>query len=88
MLVAGGYPGDYDKGDIITNIEKTSMVEVFHAGTQLKNKDIVTNGGRVMSITAFGNSIEDALKKSNAAAQTIEWKGKYFRRDIGLDLLN
>lgn len=88
MLVAGGYPGDYDKGDVITNIDQTKMVEVFHAGTQIKNNTVVTNGGRVMSITAFGNSIEEALKKSNEAAQTIEWKGKYFRRDIGLDLLN
>jgi phosphoribosylamine--glycine ligase len=88
MLVAGGYPGDYDKGDVITNIDQTKMVEVFHAGTQIKNNTVVTNGGRVMSITAFGNSIEEALKKSNEAAQTIEWRGKYFRRDIGLDLLN
>ncbi|MCU0416235.1 MAG: phosphoribosylamine--glycine ligase [Cytophagaceae bacterium] len=87
MLVAGGYPDSYAKGDIITNVEQTQDVLVFHAGTSLHNDTLVTNGGRVMAVTAMGNSIPEALKKSNAAASIIQWKDKYYRKDIGLDLL-
>jgi phosphoribosylamine--glycine ligase len=87
MLVAGGYPGNYGKGDVISDIEKVNDVVVFHAGTKEKDGNIVTNGGRVIAVTAYGNSIPDALKKSNAAAETIQWNGKYYRKDIGLDLM-
>jgi phosphoribosylamine--glycine ligase len=88
MLVAGGYPEDYQKGDVISGLENPAEVLVFHAGTSLnKENKVVTNGGRVMAVTAFGENIKDALKKSNAAAEKISWKNKYFRRDIGLDLL-
>ncbi len=88
VLVAGGYPEEYAKGDIITEIDKISDVLVFHAGTKWNDqKQLVTNGGRVITVTAFGNSIEEAVEKSNKAAQTIQWKDKYFRRDVGLDLL-
>jgi phosphoribosylamine--glycine ligase len=63
-------------------------VLVFHAGTNFNsNNEVVTNGGRVMALTAFGSDIKDALKKSNAAAEKISWEKKYYRRDIGLDLL-
>lgn len=88
VLVAGGYPEDYAKGDVIIAIDQTSDVLVFHAGTKLNDqKQLVTNGGRVLVLTGFGNSIEEAIAKSNKGAQTIQWKGKYFRRDVGLDLL-
>ncbi|MFN3403440.1 MAG: phosphoribosylamine--glycine ligase [Cytophagaceae bacterium] len=87
MLVAGGYPADYEKGKAISGLDKVSDVIVFHAGTKDNNGTIVTNGGRVISVTALGKDIPDALKKSNKAAETINWDNKYFRRDIGLDLV-
>lgn len=87
MLVAGGYPGDYSKGQEITKLEDVHDVLVFHAGTKKSNDTIVTNGGRVIAVTGFGNSIPEALEKSNRAAATIQWEGKNYRRDIGLDLL-
>ncbi|SDL99796.1 phosphoribosylamine--glycine ligase [Catalinimonas alkaloidigena] len=88
MLVAGGYPEKYEKGDVISGLEGLKQTLVFHAGTrQNENEEVVTNGGRVLSITALGDSIPEALEKSNAAAEAITWKGKYYRKDIGLDLL-
>jgi phosphoribosylamine--glycine ligase len=88
VLVAGGYPEEYERGDVITGIDQTSDVLVFHAGTKLnEQKELVTNGGRVIAVTALGKSIETTIEKSNKAAHTIQWKDKYFRRDIGVDLL-
>ncbi len=87
MLVAGGYPGDYAKGQEITKLEDVRDVITFHAGTKNVNGKTVTNGGRVIAVTGFGNSIPEALEKSNKAAATIQWEGKNYRRDIGLDLL-
>lgn len=88
MLVAGGYPEEYEKGNEISGLDSVSDVLVFHAGTGFNaDKKVVTNGGRVMALTAFGNDISDALKKSNVAAEKISWNKKYYRRDIGLDLL-
>jgi phosphoribosylamine---glycine ligase len=87
MLVAGGYPGDYKKGDIIKNTEKVTESTVYHAGTTEKESQIVTNGGRVIAITSFGNDIPEAIEKSNKAAEIIDFEGKYYRRDIGLDLI-
>ena len=88
VLVAGGYPEEYEKGDLINGIDKTENVLVFHAGTKIDaHNQLVTNGGRVLTVTAFGDSIENAMQLSNKAAETIQWKNKYFRRDIGLDLL-
>jgi phosphoribosylamine---glycine ligase len=88
MLVAGGYPDEYEKGKEITGTEEIKDVLAFHAGTKLNDKNkIVTNGGRVMALTAFGDNIKDALKKSNAAAEKIQWDQKYYRKDIGLDLI-
>ena len=89
MLVAGGYPEEYQKGDVISGLENTGEVLVFHAGTSLdKDNKVVTNGGRVMAITAFGKDIKEAIQKTNSTAENITWKNKYFRRDIGLDLLS
>lgn len=87
MLVAGGYPESYEKGYEISGEQAAKNVLAFHAGTALKNGKVVTNGGRVMALTAFGKDIKDALAKSNAAAEIISWDRKYYRRDIGLDLL-
>jgi phosphoribosylamine---glycine ligase len=87
MLVSGGYPGKYATGKEINGISEQADTIVFHAGTKKDDGKLLTNGGRVLSITAFGNSIEDALGKSNKMANQISWEGKYFRRDIGLDLM-
>jgi phosphoribosylamine--glycine ligase len=87
MLVAGGYPETYEKGLEISGLEEVSDVLAFHAGTKLSGNKVVTNGGRVMSITALAPSISEALSKSNKASAAIHWKDKYFRKDIGLDLL-
>ena len=86
MLVAGGYPEDYKKGDLISGIENVSGSIVFHAGTSTKDGNTVTNGGRVMAISSYGASKDEALALSFANAQKIEYQGKYFRRDIGFDL--
>lgn len=86
MLVAGGYPGDYQKGDVITGCELVEDSIAFHAGTTLQNNDIVTNGGRVIAISSYGNTKEEALACSFKNAHKINYKGKYFRSDIGFDL--
>ncbi len=86
MLVSGGYPETYKKGEIITGIEKSINSIIFHAGTKRKEDDIITNGGRVIAVTSFGNSLEDALKKSFESAEKISFKNKYYRKDIGFDL--
>jgi phosphoribosylamine--glycine ligase len=88
MLVAGGYPDVYKKGKIISGFENLSNVIVFHAGTKLLENKIVTNGGRVIAITALGNNITEALAKCNQGAATLIWEDKYFRKDIGVDLLS
>lgn len=86
MLVAGGYPEEYDKGDVITRIEDVEESIVFHAGTKFVNNEIVTNGGRVMAISSYGENKDQALQKSFESAQKIQFRGKYFRKDIGFDL--
>lgn len=89
MLVAGGYPDEYKKGDEIFGIENTKDVLCFHAGTKKDSLGkIVTNGGRVMALTATDKTIKLALEKSNMAAETIEWNGKNYRNDIGYEFLN
>ena len=87
MLVAGGYPEAYEKNLIISGLDNVVDVLVFHAGTKVLGNNVVTNGGRVISITSLDNNIENALAKSNRAAENIIWKNKYYRKDIGLDLL-
>lgn len=89
MLVSGGYPGKYDKGKIITGLNKIADCEVFHAGAKLNEiGEPITNGGRVVAITGLGNSLEQAMQKAYAAAGVVEFDGKNYRGDIGRDLLN
>jgi len=88
VLVAGGYPGDYEKGKVITGSDKVEDVHLYHAGTTFNgNTEVVTNGGRVMALTGMANSLENAVHKSQRAAQVIQYEGKYFRHDIGMDLI-
>ena len=87
VLVSGGYPGDYESGKAISNIENVKESIVFHAGTREENGVVKSAGGRVLAVTALGDSIFDALQQSTADAGRIYFEGKYFRRDIGFDLL-
>ena len=86
MLVSGGYPGSYAKGYSIEGLDKVEGSVVFHAGTALKYGDIVTNGGRVIAVSSYGNDKAEALQKSFDEARKITFKDCYFRRDIGADL--
>jgi phosphoribosylamine--glycine ligase len=87
MVVSGGYPEDYDKGFEITGIENIEDSIVFHAGTTLKDGKVVTNGGRVIAITSFGESFQEAIKKSYQNIDKLHFDKMYFRKDIGFDLL-
>ncbi len=87
MLVAGGYPGDYEKGKVITGLDSVKDSIPFHAGTTEKKDTIVTNGGRVIAISSYGNTLQEALKKSFENAEKVNYDGKYYRKDIGKDLL-
>jgi len=86
MLVSGGYPQAYKKGYAITGTDKVEGSIVFHAGTALKDGQVVTAGGRVIAVSSYGANKEEALRKSFEEAQKIEFTDKYFRSDIGADL--
>jgi phosphoribosylamine--glycine ligase len=88
MLVSKGYPGKYEKGKTITGMENVEKCVVFHAGTamDIETETLKTNGGRVMAVTSYGNTMDEALKSSYENAENIEFDGKYYRTDIGFDL--
>jgi phosphoribosylamine--glycine ligase len=88
MLVAEGYPGDYAKGKVMTGFDEVNDSLLFHAGTKKNdNGDLVSNGGRLLAITSFGNNVKEAVTKSLTNAEKIQYDGKYYRKDIGYEFL-
>jgi len=86
MLVSGGYPEAYENGKEITGLSQVKESVVFHAGTKMENGKLLTNGGRVMAISSYGQTKDEALAKSFENANLINFDKKYFRSDIGFDL--
>ena len=86
MLVSGGYPERYEKGKRITGIDRVKESLVFHAGTKIAGNEVHTNGGRVVAVTSFGDTMKEALSKSYDGAEKINYDAKYYRTDIGFDL--
>ncbi len=86
VMASGGYPGSYEKGKVIDGIIESNGLErvtVFHAGTKIENNQILTNGGRVLGVTALGDNIESAIIQAYKGVSKIKWEGAYFRKDIG-----
>ncbi len=90
VLAAGGYPGPYSKGDVISGLESadSDTTKVFHAGTLLDDGNVVTNGGRVLCATALGNNVSEAQQRAYELADKISWNGMFMRRDIGYRAIN
>lgn len=88
ILVSGGYPGEYEKGKVISKLQKdTGETYLFHAGTTEQQGNTVTNGGRVLAITSLDQNLQTALEKSKKMAEEIHYDGKYFRKDIGFEFM-
>lgn len=87
IIASGGYPEDYEKGKVISGIDNVTDSIVFHAGTKAENGAIVTNGGRVLAITSYGNTFPEALQKSYNSISKIQFEKMYYRKDIGNDLV-
>lgn len=86
MVVSGGYPEEYEKGKVISGIENVEDSIVFHAGTKSENGKIVSNGGRVLAVTSYGDDFQEAIKKSYQNIDKLHFDKMYFRKDIGYDL--
>jgi phosphoribosylamine--glycine ligase len=87
MLVSGGYPEEFEKGKVISGLENISDSIVFHAGTKLNGNEVLTNGGRVLAITSYGDDFQEAIKKSYQNIDKLHFDKMNFRKDIGNDLL-
>lgn len=87
MVVSGGYPEDFEKGKGISGISNVADSIVFHAGTKTQSGTVVTNGGRVLAVTSYGNDFQEAIKKSYQSIDQLHFDKMYFRKDIGFDLL-
>ncbi|AOC94696.1 Phosphoribosylamine--glycine ligase [Flavobacterium anhuiense] len=87
MVVSGGYPEDFEKGKVISGLENITDSIVFHAGTKLDGQNIVTNGGRVIAVTSYGDDFQQAIKKSYQNIDKLSFDKMYFRKDIGFDLI-
>lgn len=87
MMVAGGYPGDYKKGETIYGLNSITDSMVFHAGTLSDGPSVVSNGGRVLAVTSYGKNLESALERSYESISQISFQDAYYRRDIGKDVL-
>jgi phosphoribosylamine---glycine ligase len=87
VLVSGGYPGEFEKGKPVKGLDQKNDSIIFHSGTKQHNEEVLTNGGRVFAVTSFGKSIVEAVNKSFATAENIIYDKKYYRKDIGKDLL-
>ncbi|MGB1449248.1 MAG: phosphoribosylamine--glycine ligase [Flavobacteriaceae bacterium] len=86
MLVSGGYPEAYEKGKVMNGLSISSKSELFHAGTSLKERKVVTAGGRVLAVTSYGKDFKEALKTSYATVENISFEGMNYRKDLGFDL--
>lgn len=86
MVVSGGYPEDYEKGKEISGLGQVEGSIAFHAGTKLQNDAVVTNGGRVIAVTSYGNDFNEAIKKSYQNIAKLNFDKMYYRKDIGFDL--
>jgi len=87
MLVSGGYPGDYEKGKVITGLDQVEGSIIFHAGTRTDGEHVLTNGGRVLAVSSYGENKAEALAKSFENAEVLNFEKKFFRSDIGFDLI-
>jgi phosphoribosylamine--glycine ligase len=87
MAVSGGYPGSYEKNFVIDGLNKPVPADslVFHAGTALKDGNVVTSGGRVLTVTSYGNTVSAAVVKSKDVLQQLSFDGMYYRQDIGFE---
>lgn len=86
MLVSGGYPEDYEKGKVISGIKSVKDSIIFHSGTHLEDSSVLTNGGRVLAITSYGNTFSEAVNQSYKSIEKVKFENMYFRKDIGFDL--
>jgi phosphoribosylamine--glycine ligase len=88
VMASGGYPGEFKKGFVITGLEEAETSRIFHAGTRLNQKQVITDGGRVLAVTGKGTTLDEARNNAYKTVLKIQWEGVTFRKDIGQDLLN
>jgi phosphoribosylamine--glycine ligase len=88
MLTSGGYPGNFEKGKSISGLDRIDGSRIYHAGTIVRDGEVVTSGGRVLAVTSMSSDMQRAIDKSLRNAEVISFEGKYYRKDIGMDLIN